>query len=198
MSAGKGGRRMRSLKTGCRWFAILLCLGALISYGLFSVSGIVGAVVAVLLLPVTPVRSLWRKILPPDAPRFAKEAILTAAFLLMMAAAPPPSSGSLKPIPTPMQSVTAKTEASAPVPTALPVPTPAPTEVLQAEELPEAEAALETAGGTAQSDTVYIAGSGQGTKYHSTPNCSSMKDPVALTRAEAENRGYTPCKRCCN
>lgn len=44
--------------------------------------------------------------------------------------------------------------------------------------------------------TVYIAGSGDGTKYHSNPNCSHMKDPVAISKSEAQNRGYEPCKKC--
>lgn len=35
-----------------------------------------------------------------------------------------------------------------------------------------------------------------GSKYHSTSSCSGMKNPSQITRAEAESRGYTPCKRC--
>lgn len=35
-----------------------------------------------------------------------------------------------------------------------------------------------------------------GTKYHSTPTCSGMKDPTQVAKEEAERRGYTPCKRC--
>ncbi len=35
-----------------------------------------------------------------------------------------------------------------------------------------------------------------GTKYHSRPNCSNMKDPTQVTKEEAEAAGYTPCKRC--
>lgn len=35
-----------------------------------------------------------------------------------------------------------------------------------------------------------------GSKYHSTSSCSGMKNPSQITKAEAESRGYTPCKRC--
>lgn len=44
--------------------------------------------------------------------------------------------------------------------------------------------------------TVYIASSGDGTKYHSNPNCSRMKNPVAISKSEAQSRGYEPCKKC--
>lgn len=35
-----------------------------------------------------------------------------------------------------------------------------------------------------------------GSKYHSDPSCSGMKSPSQISLAEAESRGYTPCKRC--
>lgn len=35
-----------------------------------------------------------------------------------------------------------------------------------------------------------------GTKYHKISDCSGMKNPSQVTKAEAERRGYTPCKRC--
>ena len=35
-----------------------------------------------------------------------------------------------------------------------------------------------------------------GSKYHSNPNCSNMKNPTQITIEEAENRGYEPCKKC--
>lgn len=44
---------------------------------------------------------------------------------------------------------------------------------------------------------VWIASSGKGTKYHSNPNCSRMKNPIKISVSEAKNRGYTPCKKCC-
>lgn len=45
-------------------------------------------------------------------------------------------------------------------------------------------------------NTVYIAGSGKGTKYHNNPNCSNMKNPVEVTLSEAQASGYTACKKC--
>ncbi len=35
-----------------------------------------------------------------------------------------------------------------------------------------------------------------GTKYHTHAGCSNMNDPEHVTKAEAERRGFTPCKRC--
>lgn len=45
-------------------------------------------------------------------------------------------------------------------------------------------------------NTVYIAASGNGTKYHSNPNCSNMKGTVSLSLSTAQARGYEPCKKC--
>ena len=45
--------------------------------------------------------------------------------------------------------------------------------------------------------TVYIASSGKGKKYHTDPSCSKMKGTVALSVSEAQSRGYGPCKKCC-
>ena len=44
--------------------------------------------------------------------------------------------------------------------------------------------------------TVYIAASGNGTKYHSDPNCSRMNGTIQLSVDEAINRGYTACSKC--
>ncbi len=35
-----------------------------------------------------------------------------------------------------------------------------------------------------------------GTKYHKHEGCSNMKNPSQVSQSEAENRGYTPCKKC--
>ena len=45
-------------------------------------------------------------------------------------------------------------------------------------------------------EMVYIAGSGEGTKYHSTPDCSNMSNPIEIPLSEAIADGYEPCKRC--
>ena len=44
--------------------------------------------------------------------------------------------------------------------------------------------------------TVYVARSGEGTKYHSIPDCSKMTNPREITISEAEALGYTPCQKC--
>lgn len=47
---------------------------------------------------------------------------------------------------------------------------------------------------TPDGDTVWIPKTGS--KYHNNPNCSNMKDPLQISKEEAENRGYEPCKKC--
>lgn len=47
-----------------------------------------------------------------------------------------------------------------------------------------------------QDAMVWIAGSGNGTKYHSSSSCSSMKNPIQVTLSDAIARGYGPCARC--
>lgn len=44
------------------------------------------------------------------------------------------------------------------------------------------------------SDVVWIPKSGS--KYHSHSSCSNMKNPSQVSKSEAENRGYEPCKKC--
>lgn len=46
----------------------------------------------------------------------------------------------------------------------------------------------------ATSGEVYVPQSGS--KYHSNPNCSNMKNPTAISLSEAQARGYQPCKKC--
>lgn len=44
-------------------------------------------------------------------------------------------------------------------------------------------------------ERVWIPTNG-GSKYHSNPSCSKMKNPQEVTISEAQSRGYTACKRC--
>ena len=44
--------------------------------------------------------------------------------------------------------------------------------------------------------TVYIAASGEGTKYHSRSSCSNMNGTIELSVDEAISRGYSACKKC--
>ena len=205
---------MKKAKTVCRWLLIALCLGEVAACSLFSVTGIVGLCIAVLALPLAPVRALWKRILPPDAPRFAKAAILAAATLVMLAAVPAPISegqaAQAAPQPSAMEdAVPAPTAAASPkaspatsqepAPTATPEPTDQPVETATPAQTPGEDGKTDTAQeyGLPQGDTVYVAGSGNGSKYHTDPNCSRMQDAVPMTRAQAENRGYTPCSKCC-
>jgi len=43
-------------------------------------------------------------------------------------------------------------------------------------------------------EMVWISYSGE--KYHSNPNCSNMKNPNKISKADAVNRGRTPCSKC--
>ena len=43
-------------------------------------------------------------------------------------------------------------------------------------------------------EMVWIPKSGK--KYHSHSGCSNMSNPSQVTKEEAEDRGYTPCKKC--
>lgn len=45
-----------------------------------------------------------------------------------------------------------------------------------------------------EAEMVWIPQSGK--KYHSHAGCSGMKNPEEVTLEEAEEMGYTPCKRC--
>lgn len=45
------------------------------------------------------------------------------------------------------------------------------------------------------SNMVWIPTKG-GKKYHRKPTCSGMNGPENVTKAEAETRGFTPCKKC--
>ena len=42
--------------------------------------------------------------------------------------------------------------------------------------------------------TVWVPESGK--KYHADPDCSNMKNPSEVTRKQAEQLGYAPCKKC--
>lgn len=46
----------------------------------------------------------------------------------------------------------------------------------------------------ASGEMVWIPKSGK--KYHSNSDCSNMKNPSQVTKEEAEDRGYEPCKKC--
>lgn len=45
-----------------------------------------------------------------------------------------------------------------------------------------------------QSNTVWVTEKGK--KYHSKSTCSGMKSPIEISKEQAEQQGYEPCKRC--
>lgn len=80
------------------------------------------------------------------------------------------------------------TAAPTPEPTAEPTPEPTP----QPTSAPTTAPAQEQPQGV----MVWIASSGNGTTYHSRPQCGNMKKSVQITLADAEARGLPPCKNC--
>lgn len=47
-----------------------------------------------------------------------------------------------------------------------------------------------------KANVVYIAASGNGTKYHASKTCSGMDgNVIEMSREEAEAAGYTPCQK---
>lgn len=75
-------------------------------------------------------------------------------------------------------------ETQAPTSAPTTAPTTAPTEPPKQTEAKQGET----------QNMVWIPQSGK--KYHSKANCSGMKDPSQVTQEEAEDMGYTPCKKC--
>lgn len=109
----------------------------------------------------------------------------------------PAPSATPTPSPTPTPTAT-----PTPTPSPTPTPTPEPTSTPTPAPEPAAEESATGAAGGAAAQTedhgtmVWIAGSGNGTKYHSYAGCSNMKNPVEISLADAEARGYEPCKKC--
>ncbi len=69
-------------------------------------------------------------------------------------------------------------------------PTPAPTDAPTPEPEPEQPALS-----GADAILVWVPVHG-GTKYHSDPGCSNMKDPRQVTQQQAMAEGFAPCKKC--
>lgn len=203
---------MRILFLIFAWIFSLFCLCLVPVYGILSVTGFLGLLVGLLALPINPIRRLWERILPPQSPRFSRQALLFAAFCVLLAAAPTPYTNAAAGLADSAATTTQKKVTLIPVPTAAPVastPLPDRTSVPTASAESEAgespssalppessDTAAQTAQGQDDQELVYIAGSGKGTRYHSDPTCSQMKNATPLTKKEAEARGYSACKRC--
>ncbi len=67
----------------------------------------------------------------------------------------------------------------------------------QAEAAARAQAASQAQANAGEGGTVYVAASGNGSKYHTNPNCSRMKGTISMTVSEAKAAGYTACSKCC-
>lgn len=81
---------------------------------------------------------------------------------------------------------------------AVPEEPPVSSEPAPPEEAPIVSSSVESSDASPVENTnvVYIAASGNGTRYHRTPSCSNMKGTVELDEQTALNKGYTPCKKC--
>ena len=64
------------------------------------------------------------------------------------------------------------------------------TEVSETTEVPQTETVI------SETEDIFVYVTESGSKYHSKPNCSDMKDPQKLSLDAAEALNYTRCKRC--
>lgn len=114
-------------------------------------------------------------------------------FLGIMPEPTEPTERSTEPTEPPTELTEPPTETTEP-PTEPTEPPTEPTEPPTEPTEPPTEPTEPTATPDEQTEMVWIPKSGE--KYHSRPDCSNMKDPKQVTREEAEQAGYTPCKRC--
>lgn len=118
-------------------------------------------------------------------------AALSALDAVQPSAPPDPTPGSVLPL-MPLDTEAEAIDESGP--TDRFVASAPPSEPQSATAAPAQTAAPSSPAERSNGSTVWV--SKTGSKYHSDPNCSGMKSPSQLSRAEAEGRGYTPCKRC--
>lgn len=84
---------------------------------------------------------------------------------------------------------------AAPTPEPSPTPKPTPEPTATPEPTDDSESTSEYAEEPeTQSETVWL--SRNGNKYHSTPDCGNMKDPIPTTLDDAIKRGRKPCSKC--
>lgn len=62
------------------------------------------------------------------------------------------------------------------------------------EKAEEAQQTTEQTTTTEKEEMVWV--SNTGSKYHSNPNCSNMRNPVKETLSDAKSRGLSPCSKC--
>lgn len=65
----------------------------------------------------------------------------------------------------------------------------------QARIAAEKKKAEEAAKATEESEEMVWV-SNTGSKYHSNPNCSNMRNPIKETLSDAKSRGLSPCSKC--
>lgn len=58
----------------------------------------------------------------------------------------------------------------------------------------EAQQTTEQTTTTEKEEMVWV--SNTGSKYHSNPNCSNMRNPIKETLSDAKSRGLSPCSKC--
>lgn len=69
------------------------------------------------------------------------------------------------------------------------------TEITEVTEVTNATESVQHYPDDAQATMVWIPTKG-GTKYHSSQSCSGMDNPDQVTKSQAEQQGFTPCKKC--
>lgn len=69
------------------------------------------------------------------------------------------------------------------------------TEITEVTEVTNATESVQHSPDDVQVTMVWIPTKG-GTKYHSNQSCSGMDNPDQVTKSQAEQQGFTPCKKC--
>lgn len=146
-----------------------------------------------LILTLLLVLGLLAGCTPPPAQSSPTPSVTVSASPTATPTVSPTATASPKPSPTVKPSLTASpTPTVAPVTRATPTPTPSPT------AKPTPEPTVEAKVSEPVGEIVFIAPY-SGTKYHRSENCRSLKKArsvESLTRSEAVEQGYDPCKIC--
>ena len=211
-------------KGGCLMWGISVFLILCFFAFFISLTGILCLAAGLLLLPIAPWQSFLQRILPFGQKANAIIAGILFVLALFFYSIPltAPAQADIQATPTPAPIVTATPLPSAtstpeptptPSPEVTPTPTPAPTVSPEISPVPDSEGTTgaitsespattpapeseETPVPTPQETMVWIAGSGNGKKYHSYSGCSNMSNPVEISLSDAQARDYEPCKRC--
>lgn len=187
-AAGDGTGRGNGSPAGCGLSALWILAAVFLFLMVLAAPGILAKLVllvgAVVALPV------WNKARFPGLAR-GLIVILTFVFGVYLGAQAQAGQEPAAASSVPASSVSSSVAASAAEPTAEPTAEPMAEPTAAPTEEPVQEAAAEPS-----EPMVWIASTGNGTKYHAKAGCSRMNDPIELPLSDAQARGYEPCGIC--